>query len=173
MNTLQQQSFLSSCNCTCAGKLAPGRDSLLKCSPLLYFPVVSSCYKESSMATTARHRMVHWCFFHPAPGVSQCPRPFVHCCSGPVMWASRAGGCLSPRCSHVPLDMPDLMPHLHSQRILRVLICFVLRFFFLSARAQDPFLSSATQFCSYFIYFLYSGQLEFMCVHALSKSSWP
>jgi len=116
------------------------------------------------MATTARHRMVHWCFFHPAPGVSQCPRPFVHCCSS-------AGGCLSPRCSHVPLDMPDLMPHLHSLRILRVSICFVLRFFFLSARAQDPFLSSATQFCSYFIYFLYSGQLEFMCVHALSKSS--
>jgi hypothetical protein len=36
-----------------------GRDILLKCSPLLYFPVVSSCYKESSMATTARHCMVH------------------------------------------------------------------------------------------------------------------
>ena len=156
MNTLQQQSFLSSCNCTCAGKLAPGRDSLLKCSPLLYFPVVSSCYKESSMATTARHRMVHWCFFHPAPGVSQCPRPFVHCCSS-------AGGCLSPRCSHVPLlDMADRMPHLHSQCVLRVQICFVLRFIFLSARAQDPFLSSATQFCSYVIYFLHSGQLEFM-----------
>ena len=60
------------------------------------------------------------------------------------------------------------MPHLHSQRILRVSICFVLRFFFLSARAQDPFLSSATQFCSYVIYFLHSGQLEFMWVHALS-----
>ncbi|WVZ92404.1 hypothetical protein U9M48_038474 [Paspalum notatum var. saurae] len=46
-------------------KTPPGWEGqLLKCSTLLYFPVVSSCYKESSMATTARHRMVHWCFFH-------------------------------------------------------------------------------------------------------------
>jgi hypothetical protein len=83
------QLLLSSCNCAVAGKTPPGtgRGSLLKCSALLYFPVVSSCYKESSMATTVRHGMVDGALvlLPPAPGVSQCPslQPFCSLLLGP------------------------------------------------------------------------------------------
>jgi hypothetical protein len=65
--------------------------------------------------------MVHWCFFHRRLVWASAPAssPFVHCCLGPVMWASHAGGYLWPLVFTRTLGQPELMPHLLWQCGLR------------------------------------------------------
>jgi hypothetical protein len=127
-------------------------ESLLKCSCLLFFPVVSSFYKESSLAPL---RDIVWCIGarSTAPGVSQHPYPlFVT-----VAWALWCEHLMLVAAFHLCVftrTLGQAWADTALARAMRPQVLDLFLFFCISASALLPFQFWATQFrsCSAFFH---------------------